>query len=79
MGRPNQNFVTYNNVSHYILQNRDHTARMRRRQVKHFPTFLKNIIILEFHDHILNHHEISIQISIDMPGIGSLIRGEKKK
>ena len=30
--------------------------------------------MLEFHDHIWNHHEKWIQISTDMFGIGSLIR-----
>ena len=29
--------------------------------------------ILEFHDHIRNHHEKCIEISTNMPGIGSLI------
>ena len=36
--------------------------------------FVKNVNILEYHDHIWNHHEKYIQISINMPGIGSLIR-----
>ena len=35
---------------------------------------LKNVNILEFHDHICNHNEKWIQISTNMPGIGSLIR-----
>ena len=30
--------------------------------------------MLEFHDHIWNQHEKCIQISTNMPGIGSLIR-----
>ena len=30
--------------------------------------------ILEFHDHIWNHHSKCIQKSTNMPGIGSLIR-----
>ena len=34
----------------------------------------KNVNILEFHEHIWNHHEKCIQISTNMPGIGSLIR-----
>ena len=29
--------------------------------------------MLEFHDHIWNHHEKCIKISTNMPGIGSLI------
>ena len=32
----------------------------------------KNIKILEFSDYIWNHHEKCIQISTNMPGIGSL-------
>ena len=34
---------------------------------------LKNVNILEFHDHIWNHHEKRIQKSTIIPGIGSLI------
>ena len=53
-----------------------HAARMsrRHRQVQNFPKMLKGSKILEFHDHIWNHHEKCIQISTNMPGIGSLIR-----
>ena len=36
--------------------------------------FVKNVKIVEFHDHIWNPHEKCIQISTNMPGIGSLIR-----
>ena len=36
--------------------------------------FVKNVKIVEFHDLIWNHHEKCIQISTNMPGIGSLIR-----
>ena len=35
---------------------------------------VKNVNILEFRNHIWNHHEKCIQISTNMPGIGSLIR-----
>ena len=35
---------------------------------------IKNYNILEFHDHIWNHHEKYIQKNANMPGIGSLIR-----
>ena len=34
----------------------------------------QNVNIVEFHNHIWNHHEKCIQISTNMPGIGSLIR-----
>ena len=42
-----------------------------RRQVKHFPNFVQNFKIVEFHDHIWNQHEKYIQKSTNMPGIGS--------
>ena len=35
--------------------------------------FVTNIRIVEFYDHIWNHNENRIQISTNMPGIGSLI------
>ena len=35
---------------------------------------VKNVNILEFLDHIWNHHDKYIQMSTNMPGIGSLIR-----
>ena len=44
---------------------------MSRRQVEEEKE-IKNVRVLEFHDHIWNHHEICIQISTNMPGIGSL-------
>ena len=33
-----------------------------------------NVKIVKFHDHIWNHNEKFIQISTNMPGIGSFIR-----
>ena len=36
--------------------------------------FGKNVKILEFRDHIWNHHEKYIEISTNMPGIGSVNR-----
>ena len=39
-----------------------------------YHTIFKNVNILEFHDHIWNHHEKCIQKSTNMPIIGSLIR-----
>ena len=44
-----------------------------------FPLFDRNYLakcylnILEFHEHIWNHHKKSIQKSTNMPGIGSII------
>ena len=35
---------------------------------------VKNVKIVEFHDHIWNHREKCIQISTNMPGIGSVNR-----
>ena len=40
---------------------------------KNQTNFVKNVKFVEFHDHIWNHHEKCIQISTNMPGIGSLI------
>ena len=51
-----------------------HVAGACRRQVKIVTNFVKNVKIVGFHDHIWNHHEKCIQISTNMPGIGSLIR-----
>ena len=51
-----------------------HAAGKCRRQVKNLTNFVKNDKIVEFHDHIWNHHEKCIQRSTNMPGIGSLIR-----
>ena len=45
-----------------------------RRQVKNVTNLVKNVNILEFHDHIWNNHEKYIEISTNMPVIGSLIR-----
>ena len=42
--------------------------------LKKCTNLVKNVKILEFHDLIWNHHEKCIQISTNMPGIGSLIR-----
>ena len=50
-----------------------HAAGECRRQVKNVTKCSKNDNILEFHDHIWNHHEKCTQISTNMPGIGSLI------
>ena len=41
---------------------------------KMLSKFVKNVEIVEFHDHIWNHNEKCIQMSTNMPGIGSLIR-----
>ena len=42
---------------------------------KKLTNFIKNVKIVEFHDHILNHHEKCIQQkSTNMPSIDSLIR-----
>ena len=50
-----------------------HGAGECRRQVKNVTNFVKNVDILEFHDHIWNDREKCIQTSTNMPGIGSLI------
>ena len=51
-----------------------HAAGECRRQVKQLINFVRKVKIVEFHDHIWNHNEKCIQISTNMPGIGSLIR-----
>ena len=45
-----------------------------RRQVKNLTNCVKLIKIVKFHDHIWNHHNKYIEISTNMPVIGSLIR-----
>ena len=57
----------------HIDINAFHAAGECRRQVNRITYFVKNVKIVEFHDHIWNHHEKCIQISTNMPGIGSLI------
>ena len=44
-----------------------------RRQVQNLTTFVKNVEIVEFHDHIWNHNEKCIQLSTNMPSIGLVI------
>ena len=44
-----------------------------RRQFKNATNLVKNVNIVELHDHIWNHHEKCIQISTNIPGIGSVI------
>ena len=50
-----------------------HAAGKCRQQVKNVTTFVKNVEIVEFRDRIWNHNEKYIQISTNMPSIGSLI------
>ena len=38
------------------------------------PNMIMKLNNLEFHNHIWNRHEKCIEISTNMPGIGSLIR-----
>ena len=47
-------------------------TRESRRQVTNLTKVVKNVNIVEFHDHIWNHHEKCIQITTNMPGIGSV-------
>ena len=57
-----------------MLLNAFHVAGECRRQVTNLTKFVKNVEIVQFNYHIWNHSEECIQISTDMPGIGSLIR-----
>ena len=41
--------------------------------IQNFPQKLKYVKILEFWDYIWSHHEKCIQLSTNLPGIGSLI------
>ena len=49
-----------------------HAAGKCRRPVKNLTKFVKNVKIVEFHDHIWNHHEKCIKISTNIPGIGTV-------
>ena len=42
-------------------------------QTTNLTNLVKNVKIVEFHDHIWNHCEKYIEISTNMPVIGSLI------
>ena len=46
-------------------------ASRRRKKLTHFVT---NVKMMEFHYHIWNRHEKCIEISTNMPGIGSVNR-----
>ena len=64
--------VNIGKLAKLMLSTRQASAdgRLERRR-KHV---VKNVKIVEFHDHTWNHHEKCIEISTNMPGIGSLIR-----
>ena len=51
-----------------------HAAGKCRRHVRNVTNFVKNVKIVEFHYHIWNHYEKYVEISTNMPGIGSVIR-----
>ena len=57
-----------------MLINAYNAAGISRRQVKNVTNFVKNVRIVEIHDHIWSHHKKYIQISTNMTVIGSLIR-----
>ena len=58
------------------MLNAFHAAGEYRRQVKNLTNLVKYVNILEFHDHIWNHHEkcITNKYQQNMPGIGSANR-----
>ena len=66
--------IQYGILGHIQPMLRLTTRHECRRQVKKFTDFVKNVKIVEFHYHIRNHHEKCIQISTNMPGIGSVNR-----
>ena len=49
-------------------------AGVSGRQVRNFTKLLKNVNILEYHEHIWYHHVKCIQMRPNMPDIVSLIR-----
>ena len=61
-------------VNNHQVLNAFHAAGESRRQVKKLTKFVKNAETVELHDHIWNHHEKCIQISTNMPVIGSQLR-----
>ena len=61
-------------VLHAKNLNTYHAAGECRRQVKNVTHFVKNVNIVEFHDHIWNHYEKYIEINTNMPSIGLVIR-----
>ena len=56
----------YKLMAHYA-------AGVSRRQVENCTKIVKNVTIIGFHYHIWNHHGKYIQMSTDIPGIGSVI------
>ena len=50
-----------------------HAAGKCRRHNNNLTHFVKNAKIVEFHNHIWDHREKYIEISTNMPGVGSLI------
>ena len=57
-----------------VILNAFHAAGECRRQVKNLTNLVKNGKIVEFHVHIWIHHKKCIQISTNIPGIGSVNR-----
>ena len=56
------------------LSTRQASADDRAQNLTNVKCCKKKIKIVEFHDHIWNHGEKYIQISTNMPGIGSVNR-----
>ena len=65
--------IKYYQLSVTCFSFQNHRKRVQTTGQK-FNTFLKNVKIFEFHDHIWNQHKKCIQISTNMPGIGSIFR-----
>ena len=61
----------YSILDSYI--NAFHATGECRRQVKNDTNFEKNVKIVKFHDHIWNHLKKHIEMSTNMPGMGSVI------
>ena len=67
-------FINMIKVDVLFAFNTFHAAGKCRRQVKHLTNYVNFFKIVEFHEHIWNHYEKYIEISTNMPAIGSLIR-----
>ena len=66
--------VVCSHACHVVSVNAFHVTGECRRQVNKLTNLVKNVKILEFHDHIWNNREKYIAISINMTVIGSQIR-----
>ena len=75
------NLYMYTNVAYELFHDKFNTKNSKTRQaraddmskISQFFKKSKNVNILKFGDYIWNHHEECIQISTNMPSIGSIM------